>query len=80
MRHMDIKTLDDAIQNHPFQPKGIKISAEMWKELESRITWKRGHIEGVIDSGFDFPVLDEVIFVHVDPFMTSPFELPKSTR
>ncbi|MEZ5542901.1 MAG: hypothetical protein R3F42_12800 [Pseudomonadota bacterium] len=61
--------LDQAISNHPFRPKGIKVGTELWKALNEtgRIKWKHGYIEGIADSGIDFPVLDENIFVHVDP-------------
>ena len=66
---MPVSTLDQAIASHSFQPKGIKVSPDLWRELVSagRITWKRGYLEGAIDSGIDFPVLDNSIFVHVDP-------------
>lgn len=62
-------TLDHAISNHPFRPKEVKVGIELWKALKQagRITWKRGSFEGVMDSEFDAPVLDESIFVHVDP-------------
>jgi hypothetical protein len=45
-----------------------------------RISWKRGYLEGVIDSGIDFPVLDENIFVHVAPELDDfQYELPSSS-
>ena len=69
MNSAAVGTLDQAIANHSFRPKGIKVGTELWKALSKagRIKWKRGYIEGITDSGIDFPVLDENIFVHVDP-------------
>lgn len=66
---MPISILDNAITNHTFRPKGIKVGIELWKALKAaeRIEWKRGYIEGAIESGIDFPVIDGDIFVHVDP-------------
>lgn len=61
--------VDEALNAHPFRPKGIKVGSEVWKALnaDGRITWKRGYLEGAIDSEIDFPVLDEDIFVRIDP-------------
>ena len=69
MKSTAIGTLDQAISNHTFRPNGIKIGTELWKALKQaeRIKWKRGYLEGIIDSRIDFPVLDENIFVHVEP-------------
>lgn len=78
---MTVSILDQAIASHPFFPKGIKVSSELWKNLVTaeRIKWKRGHLEGVIDSGIDFPVLNEKIFVHVAPELNDlAYELPKN--
>lgn len=69
MKSAALETLDQAISGHSFRPTGIKVGTELWKALneKGRIKWKRGYIEGIADSGIDFPVLDENIFVHVDP-------------
>lgn len=78
---MSINALDQAITSHPFRPKGIKVGFDLWKNLTNagRIKWKRGYIEGVIDSKIDFPVLNEEIFVHVAPELENlEFELPQS--
>ncbi len=66
---MPTQVFDDALSNHSFRPKGIKVSADLWCELnrKGRIKWKRGYLEGVIDSGIDLPVLDDDIFIHLDP-------------
>jgi len=39
-----VESLDQAISNHPFRPKGIKVGTELWKVLNEtgRIKWKRG--------------------------------------
>jgi len=79
---MPVSVLDQAIASHPFCPKGIKVGSELWKSLVAagRIKWKRGYLEGVIDSGIDFPVLDEKIFVHVAPELDDfTYELPKNS-
>ncbi len=78
---MLLNVLDQAIASHHFCPKGIKVGTELWRILvtENRIKWKRGYLEGVIDSGIDFPVLDEKIFVHVAPELdASAYELPQN--
>ena len=80
-----VSVLDQAIASHPCL-KGIKIGSGLWKSLVAadRIKWKRGYLEGVIDWGIDFPVLDEKIFVHVAPELDDfayklPNELPKNS-
>lgn len=78
---MPVNVLDQAVASHPFRPKGIKVGTELWKNLVAtgRIQWKRGYLEGVIDSETDFPVLDENIFVHVAPELNDcAFELPQN--
>lgn len=78
---MPVDLLDQAIQDHSFRPKGIKVGSELWRTLVAagRIKWKRGYLEGVMDSGIDFPVLDEDIFVHVAPELDDDdFLLPDS--
>ncbi|NOT65331.1 MAG: hypothetical protein HOP06_04750 [Methylotenera sp.] len=79
---MSVSNLDQAIASHPFFPKGIKVGSKLWKDLvvAGRIKWKRGYIEGVIDSGIDFPTLDEKIFVHVEPELDDlSYELPQNS-
>lgn len=76
---MPISVLDRAIASHPFRPKGIEVGPELWKQLVSagRIKWVRGYIEGVSDSGVDFPALDGNVFVHVAPELDDlQYELP----
>ena len=76
------QVLDEALSAHPFRPKGIKAGSELWKALNQagRIKWRRGYIEGVLDSGIDIPVLDEDIFVHVDPELDDwSYDLPQSS-
>lgn len=78
---MPINTLDQAIASHSFRPKGIKVGSGLWKQLVAagRIKWVRGHIEGVVDSGIDFPTLDGNIFVHVSPELDDlQYELPRA--
>lgn len=78
---MPVSVLDQSIASHPFRPKGIKVGTELWKSLVAtgRLKWKRGYLEGVIDSGIDFPILDENIFVHVAPELNDyAFELPRN--
>lgn len=78
---MPVTILDNAIQCHPFQPKGIKVSSELWKMLvkQGRITYVRGYLKGVIDSEMDFPVLNGRIFVQVEPELDGfNYELPLS--
>ena len=78
---MPVTVLDQAIASHPFRPKGIKVGSGLWKNLVAagRIKWKREYLEGVIDSGIDFPVLDENIFVHVSPELDDfAYELPSN--
>ena len=62
---MPTDALMKAIHAHPFRPAGVP---DLWKELYQRgqITRARGFIEGVIDSGIDFPVIDKTIFVEID--------------
>lgn len=77
---MPVKTLQDAISEHTFRPKGIKVSPDLWKELSAngKIKWKRGYFKGVIDSEIDLPWFDEDIFVHTDPDLESfDFTLPE---
>jgi hypothetical protein len=66
---MPINILDQALASRRLPPKGIKVSPDLWRSLlaAGRIKWTRGYLEGVIDSGFDLPVIDGSIFVHVDP-------------
>ncbi|MFN4327650.1 MAG: hypothetical protein ACK4FF_02135 [Limnobacter sp.] len=74
--------LDQAIAAHPFYPKAIKVGSQLWKDLAAagRIKWKRGYIEGVIDSKVDFPTLDERIFLHVSPELDDlSYELPQNS-
>ena len=78
---MPVTVLDQEIASHPFRPKGIKVGSGLWKNLVAagRIKWKREYLEGVIDSGIDFPVLDENIFVHVSPELDDfAYELPSN--
>jgi hypothetical protein len=78
---MPISVLDQAIASHSFRPKGIKVGSELWKQLVAagRIKWVRGYIEGVTDSGIDFPALDGNIFVHVSPELGDlQYELPRA--
>lgn len=80
---MTVNTLETAIANHSFRPAGIKVSADLWKELnhQRKITWVRGHLEGVIDSGINFPVLQGDIFVHVDPELDDfDYRLPSEPK
>jgi hypothetical protein len=65
---MPTANLKTAISGHPFRPAGIKVSPDLWKELikTGQITRARGYVEGVIDSGIDFPVYDKDIFVEID--------------
>lgn len=65
---MPTDALMKAIHEHPFRPAGVKVSPDLWQELHQRgqITRPRGFIEGVIDSGIDFPVIDKTIFVEID--------------
>jgi hypothetical protein len=60
---------DDALCSHSFRPTGIKVSTDLWRELnrQGRIKWQRGFLEGIIDSGIDLPVLGDDIFIHLDP-------------
>jgi hypothetical protein len=79
--NVPISALDHAIASHSFHPKGIKIGSELWKQLVAagRIKWVRGYIEGVIDSGIDFPTLNGTIFVHVSPELDDDqYELPSA--
>lgn|GEM_PF-1723008 len=83
MKSEAVETLGETIANHPFRPKGIKVGTELWKALNEtgRIKWKRGYIEGIADSGIDFPVLDENIFVHVDPDLRGwDYDLPQGSQ
>ena len=76
---MNIEKIEDAIKNHSPRPKGIKVGTELYKEMVSKnkIKWKRGYIKGVIDTETDYPIFDENIFVHVDPYLDDyDFELP----
>ena len=80
---MPITIMDHAIAEHSFRPKGIKVGTELWKSLvaENRIEWKRGYLEGAIDSEIDFPVLDQDIFVHVAPELDEDsFQLPSQAK
>lgn len=79
---MPLTILHQAIAAHSFRPKGINVSPDLWKALVAagRIRWKRGFLESIIDSGIDFPVLDEDIFVHVAPELDNfMFELPSGS-
>jgi hypothetical protein len=81
MKSEAIDVLDQAIKNNPSRPKGIKVAGELWKALNKsgRVKWKRGYFEGIMNSGKDFPVLDEDIFIHVDPELDNwSYDLPKS--
>ncbi len=76
---MPVNVLDQAISSSAIPPKGIKVGTELWKKLNGagRITWKRGYLEGVVDSGIDFPVLNGNIFVHVAPELNDMgYDLP----
>lgn len=78
---MSIQNLKTAIEQCTGRPKGIKVSPDLWSELKTAnlISWRRGYLEGVIDSGFDFPVFDNDIFLHVDPELllnNAAFQLP----
>lgn len=72
-------TLDQAVGQCVQRPKGIKVGVELGRALVAagRITAEQGYIGGVIDSELDFPVLDKVIFVQVDPTLDdNAYELP----
>lgn len=76
---MSIQSLDQAIGEFPAKLQGIKVGPLLWRQLvnANRITWARGFIEGILDSGIDLPVINNNIFVHVDPELQSDeFELP----
>lgn len=76
-----LETLDKAISGQQNRPKAIKVGIELWKELikERRIIYRRGYIEGVIDSGIDLPTLDQEIFVHIDPALGDySFDFPNA--
>ncbi|MCY1224067.1 hypothetical protein [Achromobacter veterisilvae] len=78
-----ITVLDQAIAEHKFRPKGIKIGQDLWSALNAadRIKWKRGYLEGMVDSHIDFPVLDENIFVHVSPELDGHgYDLPQGAE
>lgn len=80
---MPVAVLRNAIASHPFRPAGIRVSADLWKELMrgGQITRARGYIEGVLDSGIDFPVYDKDIFVEVDFDLTDfDFTLPTKPK
>ncbi|HEY8160105.1 MAG TPA: hypothetical protein VIF10_15515 [Methylobacter sp.] len=68
-----IAMLDEAINDHSFSPKEVRIGLMLWKVLEEdgRIKWKQGVIQpkpGLIcESEFEFPFLNGDIFVHIDP-------------
>jgi hypothetical protein len=79
---MSIQTLKTAVAQRKKRPAGIKVSPDFWKVLvdAGEVKWKRAFIEGILDSGYDMPVFEENIFVHVEPeLMVSgrEFELPQ---
>ena len=78
---MPIQDLNQAIEVYPANLQGVKVGTRLWVQLveSNRITWVRGFIEGILDSGIDLPVLDKKIFVHVDPSLKEDaFELPQT--
>ncbi len=76
---MSIQSLEQALNESPAKPKGIKVGSSLWMQLltNGRIALARGYIEGVLDSGIDLPVINENIFVQVDPQLPpDEFRLP----
>lgn len=84
-----IAVLDDALDNHPFRPKGIKVGPELWKALhgEGRITTKPGKLtcrsapdaKEEVYSGLDFPFINDDI--HITPDLSLDdfgYALPRS--
>lgn len=78
---MLIQDLNQAIEVYPAKLQGIKVGTRLWVQLveSNRITWVRGFLEGILDSGIDLPVLDNEIFVHVEPSLQEDaFEIPQT--
>ena len=78
-----ISDLDKAIGESEIRPKGIKVSVDLWNELNAigRIEWKRGVLTfkdtPQIDSEIDFPMINEDIFIHVAPELNGcSYDLP----
>jgi len=74
-----VEALDQAILNHPSQPKGVNVGLELWAALVAaeRIDWKRGHILGIIETEIEIPVLNNNIFIHPAPDLRQhEYELP----
>ena len=79
-----VEYLDKAIAELGFEPKGIKVGNDLWKELKmaGRIEWKKGVLkfkdDPEIDSETEFPMINGCVFVHVAPELDSySYELPK---
>lgn len=79
MASQGVGLFDSAVANLGFKPKGVKVGAELYKELVhgGRVERQRALIGGILDIGLELPYLDGDIYVHVDPELDDwAYELP----
>lgn len=75
---MSVAKLDQAIKNHPFRPKGIKVGDQLYKSLFSLGIIKKTQIE-TMGITLNESMLDGEIWITVDESLPgNDFELPTS--
>lgn len=79
---MLILELRNALNCAKVRPKGVKVAADLWRELEQAklIQRRRAALCGVFDLGFDLPYFEDVILIYDSEIEMRGliFELPPS--
>lgn len=76
-----IKTLREAINSHPFPPAGVKVSADLWKELEAAGLIQKRLLKGNMPQGFTFNAFGNDVAIEVDPSLRDfTFDLSQYPR
>ena len=78
---MSFQYFYQAIEEYHKKLYGIAAGGLLWNQLvaANRITWVRRFLEGVLVSGINLQILNNNIFVHVNPHLSVDYyELPSS--
>jgi hypothetical protein len=76
-----IDTLRNAIGANPFRPAGVKVSADLWKELEAAGLIQNRPLHANNPNGFTFNAYDNDIAIEVDSSLPAyTFEFPQSPK